>query len=157
VTDGARVGLAAVMAGVAASVLGGCSSYAGSTLGEQVASWASTTDIRAQVATVRADAQRVGADEAHHDPAAVRTDCVVLSDDTRGAHQLLPSPDAGLSASLDAALGTEQSAAADCYRAASGGTLLARSDGERSRADAALAAALAQLVTLTAGLPAGSR
>jgi len=130
---------------------GGCSSYQGSTLSSQLASWNDTTSFWSQVATVEQDATRVGKVEGTGDPAAVRTDCIVLSNDTRGAYQLLPSPDSTLTSGLDQALQLEQSAAGDCYSAAAGkASLLARADDERARARIALGATCALFNRLTA-------
>jgi len=142
---------------VAGAGLVGCSTYSGNTLGEQIESWASSTSTGgppfwAQVGTVVADAQRVGLVERRGDPAAVRTDCVVLSNDTRAVYQSLPTPDAGLTAALDQALTTEENAATDCYGGARGGSQLARADSERARAATELALARTLYDTLTAGV-----
>ena len=134
---------------------GACTSYQGSTLSSRLTGWNTTTRFWSQVDTVLADARRVGVVEGTGDPAALRTDCVVLSDDTRGAYQLLPTPDATLSAGLDQALRLEQAAAGDCYTAASGDrSLLARADDERARATVALGAARSLYDRLTS--PVGS-
>lgn len=146
---------------VAGASLVGCSTYSGSTLGEQVESWASSASTGGppfwdQVGTVLADARRVGQVEEKGVAAAVRTDCVVLSNDTRVAYQLLPTPDPGLTTALDQALSTEENAATDCYAGARGGGQLARADRERARAAAALAASRALYNTLTVGVGPGS-
>ena len=149
-----RGALGYLLAAVSGAGLAACSSYAGGTLGAQVKSWAASTSFWSQADTIGQDAQRVDVVERSGGGAAVRADCIVLSDDTRGAYQLLPSPDAGLTARLDTALSTEQDAAADCFRSAAGdSTLRDRSARERSAAADALAAARAQFDTLTAGLP----
>jgi len=128
----------------------GCSSYRGSTLSAQVASWSQATGFWSQIDTVLADAARVGVVQGRSDAAAVRTDCVVLSDDTRGAYQLLPTPDPTLTAGLDQALQLEQTAAGDCYKGASGDAALAASSvEERARAAVALGAARALYDRLT--------
>ena len=122
-------------------VAGGCASYEGSTLSSQLASWNRATGFWSQVGTVVGDASRVSAVEAGGVAADLRTDCIVLSNDTRGAYQLLPTPDPGLTAGLDQALKLEQTAAGDCYGAAAGGApALTRADAERARAGVALGA-----------------
>ncbi len=151
----------AVLTAALAAGVAGCTSYSGNTLGEQVVSWASPASTGgpsfwSQVATVLTDAQRVSVVERNGDPDAIRTDCVVLSNDTRAVYQLLPTPDAGLTDALDQALTTEENAATDCYGGARGGSELVRSDQERARAATALAAAHALYTTLTAAVPSGS-
>jgi len=146
---------------VAGAGLVGCSTYSGSTLGEQVESWASSASTGGppfwdQVGTVLADAQRVGLVEQKGGADAVRTDCVLLSNDTRAAYQLLPTPDPGLTAALDQALSTEENAATDCYGGAQGGRQLARADRERALAATGLAASRSLFDTLTAGVASGS-
>ena len=144
---GVTAAAAATLLALAAS---GCSSYQGGTLSSQLVSWNSATSFWSQVVTVEQDAIRVGAVEGTGDPAAVRTDCIVLSNDTRGAYQLLPTPDSTLSTGLDQALQLEQSAAGDCYEAAAGDTsLLARADAERARAKIALGATCSLFDRLT--------
>jgi len=143
-----------VLAAAAGVSLCSCNSYQGNTIGAQVRSWAATVQIVDQLQTVRADSTQVTAAESDHDAAAVRTECNVLSQDTLGAHQLLPSPDPSLTAGLDQALSLEESAAGHCYESAGGGALLAQADGERARAAIALGAALEQLATF--GVPTGS-
>jgi hypothetical protein len=148
----------AVIAAVALSCMtaGGCASYQGSTLSLQLVSWNTATGFWSQIDTVLADAARVGVVEGRGVAADVRTDCVVLSNDTRGAHQLLPAPDRTLTAGLDQALRLEQSAAGDCYDAAPGGAAaLARADGERARAGVALGAARALYQRLIGTAPGG--
>ena len=100
----------------------------------------------------RADAARVGVVQGEGSAADVRTDCVVLSNDTRGAYQLLPTPDQALTAGLDQALQLEQSAAGDCYQGAGGDApVLARADAERARGAVALGAARSLYHRLTGG------
>jgi hypothetical protein len=150
-----------LVVGAAVAVLalaaGGCSSYQGSTLSSQLSSWNSATSFWSQVRTVLADATRVGEVEGRGDAAAVRTDCVVLSNDTRGAYQLLPTPAPTLTAGLDQALQLEQSAAGDCYKGASGDASLAtRADDERARGAVALGAAGVLYDRLTSSAGGGS-
>ena len=122
--------------------VGGCASYQGSTLSSQLVSWNKTTSFWSQIGTVVHDAQQVTTARREGDQAGVRDLCMVLSNDTRGAYQLLPSPDKTLSAGLNQALQLEETAAGDCFKGASGDTsLAATADGERDRAAVALGAA----------------
>jgi hypothetical protein len=120
---------------------GGCASYQGSTLSSQLVSWNKATSFWSQIGTVMHDAGQVTTARRQGDQAGVRDLCMVLSNDTRGAYQLLPSPAPSLSAGLNQALQFEESGAGDCFKGASGdAALAAKADGERARAAVALGA-----------------
>lgn len=112
---------------VAAMALAACGSpFPGRTLGQQVHSWATTTGLAASLSTLRNDARRVGAVEARHDAAGVRTDCDVLVNDALGANQNLPSPDSTLTGILSAAYASASAGGRHCLTGADGDTALLR-------------------------------
>jgi hypothetical protein len=121
---------------VAALVLASCGSpYPGSTLGQQVQSWARSTGWSGSLSTLRADARRIVVVEARHDPAGVRTDCDVLVNDALSANQNLPTPDDTLTHILSAAYSAAAAAGRQCVTGAGG------NGGLPARSRAALAAA----------------
>jgi len=156
VRRGGAVLLAAGIAVLGAgAVLTACGSpYPGSTLGQQVRSWATSTGLAGSLATLRGDARRVLAIEARHDPAALRTDCDVLVNDALGANQNLPTPDDALSGILTAAYGAAAAAGRDCIGAAGGDeALLARTASELTQATEGYVKAQARLDVLGATGP----
>jgi len=137
---------------VAALALASCGSpFPGSTLGQQVHSWAVTTGLAGSLSTLRGDARRIALVETRHDPAGVRTDCDVLVDDALGANQNLPSPDGTLTRILSAAYAAASAAGRHCLDGAAGNrTLLARSAAELSSATSGYVKAEARLDDLNA-------
>jgi len=137
---------------VAALALVSCGSpFPGSTLGQQVHSWAVTTGLAGSISTLRGDARRIGLVEARHDPAGVRTDCDVLVDDALSANQNLPSPDGTLTRILSAAYAAASAAGRHCLDGAAGNrTLQARSAAELSSAASGYVKAEARLDDLNA-------
>jgi hypothetical protein len=147
-------GVAVVAGGVALTACG--SPYPGRTLGQQVRSWASSTNLSGSLASLRGDARRVLAVEAGHDPAAVRTDCDVLVNDALAANQNLPTPDDMLSGILTTAYGTAAAAGRECIRAAGDAAVLARAASDLSRAAEGYVKAQARLDVLGATGTGGS-
>jgi hypothetical protein len=117
-------------------VLASCGSpYPGSTLSQQVQSWAKSTGWSASLSTLRGDARRIAVVEARHDPAGVRTDCDVLVNDALSANQNLPTPDDMLTRILSAAYSAAAAAGRQCLTGAGGNPgLLARATGEMATA-----------------------
>jgi hypothetical protein len=151
------IGRGAVLLG-AVVVLTSCGSpYPGATLGQQVHSWATTTGLAGSLSTLRADARRVAAVEAAHDPAAVRTDCDVLVNDALSANQNLPSPDDTLTTVLSAAYASAAAGGHDCLVGAGGdGASLRRSHDELAQAASGYVKAEARLDALGATGPGSS-
>ncbi len=137
---------------VAALVLASCGSpFPGRTLGQQVHSWAASTGLADSLRTLRADAGRVVAVEASHDPAGVRTDCDVLVNDALSANQNLPSPDDVLTRILSSAYAAASAAGQHCLTGAGGNkALLADSSAELAAAASGYVKAEARLDALNA-------
>ena len=137
---------------LAALVLGSCGNpFPGSTLGQQVHSWAESTGLSGSLSTLRGDARRIAVVEARHDPAAVRTDCDVLVNDALSANQNLPSPDATLTRILSAAYTAAAAAGRHCLTGAGGDqALLSRSTSELHTAASGYVKAEARLDDLDA-------
>jgi hypothetical protein len=144
------------------------SQYAGSSLGEQVHSWATTSPdpkFATAVSNIRGDFHKVVASRSTGDMALVRTVCDVLVTDALEANQNLPSPDTRLTNLLSVSYGSAVSAGQDCFCAAGGrpcrlGTsssdvLFRRSELEASHADRGLTEAQARVdyLTITSGGP----
>ncbi len=129
-------------------VLGACGSpYTGSTVGQQVESWATTSPdpkFATAVSTLRADMRRIANAQSSHE-AILRTDCDVLVTDALSANQNLPTPDSQLTNVLSRAYSSAANAGKDCLCAAGGhacavgspgeASLLRRSTAERSAAE----------------------
>jgi hypothetical protein len=145
-----RAGVVAAALAVAVTVASCGSPYPGSTLGQQVRSWARTTGLAASLQALQADGGRLPRVEAEHDPAAVRTACDVLVQDALAANQNLPAPDARLTSVLSAAYAAAAAAGRDCLRSAGGGAGLAASATELSRAATGYVKAQARLDDLDA-------
>jgi hypothetical protein len=139
-------------------VLASCGSpYPGSTLGQQVQSWARSTGWSASLSALRGDARRIAVLEARHDPAGIRTDCDVLVNDALSANQNLPTPDGTLTRILSAAYSAATSGGRQCLAAAGGNRgLLARSDAELATAASGYVKAEARLDDLGATVPGAS-
>jgi len=130
----------------------GCAAtpYPGATLGQQVGSWASSTDFAASLQTLRADARRVARLEAAGDPAALRTGCDVLVNDALSANQNLPTPDGTLTTVLTAAYQAAAAGGRACAEGAGGPAARARVRGELAAAAADYVAAQARMDDLGA-------
>jgi hypothetical protein len=105
---------AASLAVMAACALAGCGSTV--TPGAAVRSWAASGSFDQAVQTLRLDATRVhGAIGARRAAIVVRTDCAELFQDAEGENtDLLPTPDAQLTAHLSASYDHFVHAAAAC-------------------------------------------
>jgi hypothetical protein len=136
-------------------VLASCGSpYPGSTLSQQVQSWARSTGWSGSLSTLRADARRIAVVDARHDLAAVRTDCDVLVNDALGANQNLPTPDGMLTRILSAAYSAAAAAGRQCVTGAGANEgLSARATGELATAASGYVKAAARLDDLGASVP----
>jgi hypothetical protein len=102
-----------------ALALAACSSpYPGTTLGQQVQSWARATGFSAAIGTLRTDAERVLVVSARGDTGGLRTVCDVLVTDALRANQNLPAPDSRLSAILTGAYRSAAAAGNGCLHSA---------------------------------------
>jgi len=121
---------------VVTCLLAGCGSqYAGSTVGQQVESWATSSPdpkFSSALSTLRADIARTDGAEASNDEAALRTDCDVLVTDALSANQNLPTPDSDLSNILSRAYTAAADAGKDCLCAAGGGGCSTAAQGQSS-------------------------
>jgi hypothetical protein len=127
-------------------VLAACGpQFSGSTLSEQVTSWATTTGFSASVSTVQGDIRRI--DVLPEPSASLKTDCDVLVTDTLVANQNLPTPDQSLTDLLATAYSVAGSAGHDCF--SGGARLLARSATERMTARRDLIKSLARFDAVT--------
>lgn len=165
-----RTGLRPVALVLAALVaFGGCgSTYAGSTVAQQVQSWTRTSPdpkFAQAVSTLQGDFRRVAAAQATDatDLGTLRTVCDVLVTDALGANQNLPTPDGDLTDVLSHAYGSAAGAGEDCFCADGGRPcprgvssnpsqrpgLLARSARERVVAERDLIEAEARVDQLT--------
>jgi hypothetical protein len=156
-----------------ALVLAACgSAYSGSTLAQQVTSWAKSTGFSAEVSTVQGDVRRVdslwsgslsagslsagslsaGSQAAGSQAVAIKTACAVLVQDTLIANENLPTPDEGLTDLLSTAYSKAGAAGHDCYSGAGHENgLLSRSATERVTARRDLIKALARFDLVTTG------
>lgn len=122
---------------VAAAVclLAGCGSeYSGSTLGQQVQSWATTSPdpkFASALSTLRSDISRIGKAESSNDESALRTACDVLVTDALSANQNLPTPDSDLSNLLSRAYTSAADSGRDCLCSAGGGGCKSGEQGAR--------------------------
>jgi hypothetical protein len=139
-------------------VLASCGSpYPGTTLGQQVQSWARSTGLAGGLSALRGDAARIAQVEARGAPAAVRTDCDVLVNDALTANQNLPAPDDTLTGVLSAAYSAAAAAGKRCgAEAGDGQGLSARASAELAAAAAGYVKAEARLDALGATAPAPS-
>jgi hypothetical protein len=150
-------GVVLVMAALALAACGSTTPFPGRTLGQQVHSWATTTGLAGSLSTLRSDARRIAEVEARHDSAGTKTDCDVLVNDTLGANQNLPSPDATLTGILTAAYSAASAAGRNCLDGAAGNrALLARSDSELRSAASGYVKAEARLDAIDATGPGSS-
>src|ERR1700683_2044674 len=100
-------------------VLAACgSAYSGSTLAQQVTSWAKSTGFSAEVSTVQSDIRLVDSLSAGSQAAEIKTACAVLVQDTLIANQNLPSPDETLTDLLSTAYSEAGVAGKDCLSGA---------------------------------------
>jgi hypothetical protein len=141
-----------------ALVLAACgSAYSGSTLAQQVTSWAKSTGFSAEVSTVQGDIRLIdslsaGSPSAGSQAAEIKTACAVLVQDTLIANQNLPSPDETLTDLLSTAYSEAGVAGKDCLSGAGhGNALLSRSATERVTARRDLIKALARFDLVTTG------
>lgn len=147
---------AAAIVVVLGGALAGCGSGpSGQSLGQQVTSWAQTTDFVSTLSTLRGDL----ADEAQYVTSTAdkaRTVCDVLVTDTLNANQQLPTPDPTLTGLLGKAYNAAAAAGHDCYSGAGGDTTL-QADAAVQRGDALryLIQAEARYDALTSALPSG--
>jgi hypothetical protein len=142
-------------------VLAGCGTqYAGSTVAQQVESWATTSPdptFASAVSTLKGDLRHVAEAQTSSDAALLRTDCDVLVTDALSANQNLPTPDSQLTDVLSSAYASAVSAGQDCFCAAGGrpcrrgptssGSLLKRAAQENSRAERGFIEAQARVDT----------
>jgi hypothetical protein len=144
-------GRAAVLV-AAGLVLGSCGSpYPGTTLGQQVQSWAKATGLSGSLSSLRRDAGRISLVESRHDVRGVRTDCAVLVNDALTANQNLPAPDDMLTRILSAAYSAASAAGRRCVTGAGGGPgSLARARAELAMASSGYVKAEARLDALGA-------
>jgi hypothetical protein len=135
-------------------VLAGCgASVAGTTLAQQVTSWASSTGFPAAARGLRADIAAIQKAPTGLPTKALRTYCDVLVTDALQANQNLPTPDRTLTDLLSTAYTVAGTAGRDCFSGAGGDSaLLARSSTERTRADRDLIKAQARYDFVTSGL-----
>jgi hypothetical protein len=142
---------------VSGMVLAACGSpFPGTTLKQQVRSWAQSTGFATTVDTLQSDARRVAMVEAGRDPGALRTDCDVLVNDALGANQNLPSPDEQLTMLLSAAYTSAADAGHQCLRAAGGDAgALARASSDLAAAQSGYIRAQARIDALGAGQGSG--
>jgi hypothetical protein len=146
-----------------ALLLAACgSAYSGSTLAQQVTSWAKSTGFSAEVSTVQGDirlvdslsagSQSAGSQAAGSQAAEIKTACAVLVQDTLMANQNLPSPDETLTDLLSTAYSEAGVAGKDCLSGAGHESdLLSRSATERVTARRDLIKALARFDLVTTG------
>jgi hypothetical protein len=141
-----------------ALLLAACgSAYSGSTLAQQVTSWAKSTGFSAEVSTVQGDIRLVdslsaGSQSAGSQAADMKTACAVLVQDTLMANQNLPSPDETLTDLLSTAYSEAGVAGKDCLSGAGHESdLLSRSATERVTARRDLTKALARFDLVTTG------
>jgi hypothetical protein len=149
-----------------ALLLAACgSTYSGSTLAQQVTSWAKSTGFSADVSTVQGDIRRVdslsagsqstasqstASQSAGAQATAIRTVCAVLVQDTLNANGNLPTPDVTLTNLLSTAYARAGAAGHDCYSGAGhDNDLLTRSATERTAARHDLIKALARFDLVT--------
>ncbi len=96
-------------------VLAACgSTFSGTTLAQQVTSWATTSGFSASVGTLQGDIRRIDAGAETTRP-SLSTDCDVLVTDTLSANQNLPTPDQTLTNLLSAAYSVAGTAGHDCF------------------------------------------
>lgn len=150
-----------------ALLLAACGSpYAGSTLGQQVKNWATTSPdpkFADAVSTLQSDLHNEAQAQKTGDEALLRTTCDVIVTDALLANQNLPTPDTQLTNLLSSAYGSAVSAGQDCYCAAGGhpcrrgassaAAFLARAARESSASERALIESQARVdqVSLSAG------
>jgi len=138
------------------------STYSGSTLAQQVMSWAKSTGFSADVSTVQGDirlvdslssgSQSAGSQSAGSQAKAIKTACAVLVQDTLTANGYLPTPDQTLTNLLSTAYSKAGAAGHDCYSGAGHeNDPLSRSATERVTARHDLIKALARFDLVTTG------
>jgi predicted RNA-binding protein YlqC (UPF0109 family) len=110
----------------------------------RVNAWASATDVRAQIATLRSEDGKVISLENGRDATAVRTVCDVLGIDAESAYAVLPTPDPTLTRLLASGYEAEQKASADCVAGNQ-----SKAATERLQAEMSLEQALARLETVS--------
>jgi hypothetical protein len=102
----------------------GCSSqYGGSSVAQQVESWATTSPdpkFASAISTLQGDLERALGFQGSADEGVLRTDCDVLVTDALSANQNLPTPDSTLTAQLSGAYSSAVGAGQDCFCAAGG-------------------------------------
>jgi len=133
------------------------STYSGSTLAQQVSSWAKSTGFSAELSTVQGDIRLVdslstpsGSLGSH--ASVIKTACAVLVQDTLTANQNLPTPDQTLTDLLSTAYSKAGGAGHDCYSGAGhDNDLLSRSATQRVTARRDLIKALARFDLVTTG------
>jgi hypothetical protein len=155
--------LLVVACSCAGLLVASCSSqYAGSTLGQQVHSWATTSPdpkFADAVSTIQGEFQQIARAVAAGDTSGMRAVCDVLVTDALRANQNLPTPDQQLTQVLSHAYSSAVSAGQDCFCAAGGRPCrkgatstqgyLDRSAIERSEAERGLVAAQARVDLLS--------
>jgi hypothetical protein len=139
----------AAMAGLGLAVVGCGNTFSGTTLPQQVTSWATASNptLAASVTEIQGDIRRI---DAVSDQAALPADCDVLVTDALNANQNLPSPDQTLTNLLARAYSDAGDAGHDCVGGAgAGSTSLARSARERATTRRDLIRALARFDAVT--------
>jgi hypothetical protein len=129
-------GVVVVAVGVVAFVSYGHGAGSGSSPGQRLASWASSTGLGQDIGTMEGDASHVRETLADHEGTGdVHTVCAAMANDAQTFNDELPSPDAEVTQLLARAYGLEYDAAEACYRAgATNRALLAQSARDRKRA-----------------------
>lgn len=121
------------------------------TAGQQLQSWASSTQLGQDVGTLQDDGKNVArALRERKGATAVRTICAAMANDAQTFNGQLPSPDTTVTQLLARAYGLEYDAAEACYRAGvTDHTLLIQSSNDRAKASALFVRVLERVRSLT--------
>jgi hypothetical protein len=160
---GARGSLLALggLATAGGLVLAGCGGGGGQAAGQtasvsqSVSSWVSSTAAGASIETVDVDFQNIDLAIAQHDPPdALKTVCLLLTNDALTGQGNLPSPVQQLTNDLNTAYSTANTAGQNCYKGADGdASLLKKSTAERIKAAAQLKVAYYEITSLVGQPP----
>ncbi len=140
------MGPAAVAVSGLGLLLAACgSTFSGTTLSQQVTSWAATAGFSASVSLLQGDLARIDAAS----DTALTTECNVLVYDSLSANQNLPTPDPALTTLLSTAYSVAGEAGHACLSGSSDGVRRARSAAPRTAARRDLIKALARFDAVT--------
>ena len=114
-----RLLMSAAAAGLAAAVLGGCTSHA--PLRTQISDWAGTSNIVGLDQQVGLDLSAIAKARPSSSPGTMQTLCLVLNDDAGAAYDELPTPDQQLTNELNDAYVALDRGATDCNQGESAG------------------------------------